>query len=59
VLSKEAFEEKRLPGAVNACVYEMTFLDRVAEVVPDRATPVVVYGSREGCLATSDAAVAS
>lgn len=30
-------------GAKNACIYEMVFLDRIAEAVPDRDTEVIVY----------------
>lgn len=32
-------------GAVNACVYEVVFLDRVAELVPAVDTPIVVVGA--------------
>lgn len=55
VLPKEAFEELRLPGAANACVYEMTFLDQVAAHVTDREAPIVVYGSGPGSRDAADA----
>jgi len=45
VLPEEVFEARRLPGSLNACVYEMIFPDRVRELVPDPATPLVVYGA--------------
>ncbi|MEO7099294.1 MAG: YceI family protein [Luteolibacter sp.] len=35
----------RLPGALNNCVYEVVFLNRMPEVAPDPAFPVCVYGS--------------
>ncbi len=56
VLPPEVFREGRLPGAVNACIYEVTFLDQVRALVPDRRTPVVVYCAGESSLASADAA---
>jgi rhodanese-related sulfurtransferase len=44
VLSDEAYDEKRIPGSVHACVYEIAFLDKVAELQSDKASPIVVYG---------------
>ena len=45
VLPEEHFAQQHLPGAVNACVYEMIFLAKVAELVPDKSAPVIVYGA--------------
>lgn len=45
VLPEEVFEARRLPVSLNACVYEMIFPNRVRELVPDPATPLVVYGA--------------
>jgi polyisoprenoid-binding protein YceI/rhodanese-related sulfurtransferase len=45
VLPEEVFEARRLPGSLNACVYEMVFPDRVRELVADPATPLIVYGA--------------
>jgi polyisoprenoid-binding protein YceI/rhodanese-related sulfurtransferase len=56
VLPKEAFEEQHLPGARNACVYEVTFLQSVQEMVPDLGEAIVVYCSGPDCLASKDAA---
>ncbi|MCZ6672169.1 MAG: YceI family protein [Verrucomicrobia bacterium] len=44
VLSGEAFEEKRIPGSLHACVYEVAFIDKVTELIPDKTTSLVVYG---------------
>ena len=44
VLSDEAFEEKRIPGSSHACVYEIAFLEKVAEWVKDKSARIVVYG---------------
>jgi polyisoprenoid-binding protein YceI/rhodanese-related sulfurtransferase len=56
VLPEEHFDQQHLPGAVNACVYEMVFLSSVAERVPDKASPIIVYGAGESSL---DSAVAA
>jgi polyisoprenoid-binding protein YceI len=45
VLPEEHFAQQHLPGAVNACVYEMIFLPKVAELVPDKSAAIIVYGA--------------
>ena len=45
VLFEEQSALRRIKGAAGACVYNVTFLDEVAALVPDRSTPVVVYGA--------------
>ena len=45
-LSDDHFRQVHLSGAQNACVFQVTFLDRMTELVPDKDTAVVVYGSR-------------
>ncbi|MCW1915575.1 YceI family protein [Luteolibacter sp. GHJ8] len=49
-------ECSRIPGAVNNCVFEVAFLDRMAEIAPDRARPVCVYGADDGSLESRMAA---
>ena len=44
-LTRDHFQKTHIPGARNACVYEVTFLDQVAGFVTDRSAPVVVYGA--------------
>lgn len=44
-LPQEHFALVHLPGAANACVYEVTFLDQVKQIAPDRDTTLVIYGS--------------
>lgn len=56
VLPEEHFAEQHLPKAINACVYEMAFLSKVAELVPDQSTEIVVYGSGAPSLDSSAAA---
>jgi len=43
-LPGERYRCRHLPGAANACVFEVTFLDQVAAICADRARSVVVYG---------------
>ncbi len=56
VLPEEIFTARRIPGSRHACVYEMAFLDQVAEFTPDKQRAIVVYGAGGGSL---DAAVAA
>lgn len=44
VLSEDSYKAEHLPGAVNLCVYETAFLDKVREKYPDPETPLTVYG---------------
>ncbi len=55
VLPAEIFAATRIPGSVNACVYEMAFLDQIQALVPDNSIPIVFNGAGEGSL---DAATA-
>lgn len=43
VMTPEDYAACHLSGAKNACIYEMVFLDRIAECVPDRNSELVVY----------------
>lgn len=45
VLMPEHFERRHIPGAVNACVYEVVFPDLIAAAVPDKDAPVLLYGA--------------
>lgn len=38
------FESAHIPGAQNARVFEVKFLDQVAEIVTDKSSLVVLYG---------------
>jgi polyisoprenoid-binding protein YceI/rhodanese-related sulfurtransferase len=46
-LPREVYEKRRLPGALNACVYEVTFSDQVAGLA-DKSQEIVLYGSSVG-----------
>jgi len=45
VLPGDRYRQIRLPGASNACVFEVTFLQQVAALAPDKAAGIVVYGA--------------
>ncbi len=51
VLPDEAFNQRRIPGACNSCIYEVAFLEKIEEVTGgDKAKPLAVYdetGTRE------------
>lgn len=45
LLPPEHFEKMHLPGAKNACVFMVSFLDDMAKIVPNKNAVIVVYGS--------------
>lgn len=55
VLPPEVFETRRIPGSLNACIYEISFTDKVRSLVPDLSTNLVVYGAGEGGLEAKEA----
>jgi polyisoprenoid-binding protein YceI len=44
-LTEDHFRKVRLPGAVNACVYEMVFPDHISGITADPHADIVVYGA--------------
>ena len=44
----EEYEAEHIPGAKGNCVFEVAFLDRLMEVVPDKGAPICLYGMAEG-----------
>lgn len=56
VLPGEFFDEKHIPGACNACVYEVTFLIQVRAITADLDRPIIVYGYSCGSQASATAA---
>jgi polyisoprenoid-binding protein YceI/rhodanese-related sulfurtransferase len=41
------FQNVHLPGAQNACVFEMTFLDQMSSITTDKNAEIILYGSSE------------
>lgn len=56
VLPPEYFQSRHIPGAVNVCVYEVVFLERMESLCPDRSAPLVVYSASHRCMGAQDAA---
>jgi hypothetical protein len=44
VLAADVFAAARIPGSLNACVFETAFLDHNKALALDSAAPLVVYG---------------
>jgi len=44
-LPSDHFQKAHLPGAENACVFEVVFLDNVKRIVPEQDRKIVLYGS--------------
>jgi len=55
-LSGEEHAKRHIPSSANACVYEVTFGQQVAEIVADQRRQIVLYGSSDR---SQDAAVAA
>jgi polyisoprenoid-binding protein YceI/rhodanese-related sulfurtransferase len=51
----EFFAEEHIPGARNACVYEVTFLEQVRAITTDLDRPIIAYGSSSRSLASARA----
>lgn len=55
-LTNRRYQQVHLPAANNVCVFEVTFLKRVAELVAHKEQPVVLYGdSNQTCEAITAA----
>ena len=44
-LPKDHYRKLHLQGAENACVFEVSFLDQIKAIVPDKTRTIVVYGT--------------
>jgi rhodanese-related sulfurtransferase len=49
LLSPEHFAGRHIPGAQNACVFQVSFLDDLAVAAPGKQVPIVVYGASIRC----------
>lgn len=56
VLPPELYASRHIPGAQNACVYEMTFEEHVLALCSDRARKLVLYDSSDRSQASTFAA---
>ncbi|WP_419176155.1 rhodanese-like domain-containing protein [Desulfosediminicola sp.] len=55
-LPAEHFNAIHLPGAVNACVYDMTFVNQINTLCRDSGAAIVLYGSSSNSLDSRTAA---
>ena len=55
LLPPEHFASRHIPGARNACVFQVSFLDDLAIAAPDKQVQIVVYGASQR---SQDAAMA-
>lgn len=55
-LPKELFEKRHLPGAQNACVFQVVFPSELEAIIPDRDREIVLYGSSKTSLDSVTAA---
>jgi len=55
VLPEEYFAQKHIKGAVNACVYEVAFIDKVKSATMTETASIVVYGENSEFLASAAA----
>jgi len=44
-LPGDHFNDVHIPGAINVCVFEVSFTENVKKVVPDKNKEIIVYGS--------------
>lgn len=56
VLPEEEYRGAHVPGAINACVFKVSFLDDVMVFATNRERPLVVYGSGREDRASATAA---
>ena len=55
-LPAEHFNAIHLPGAVNACIYDMTFVNQINTLCRDSGAAIVLYGSSSNSLDSRTAA---
>jgi rhodanese-related sulfurtransferase/polyisoprenoid-binding protein YceI len=53
---EEEYQTAHVPGAKNACVFKITFIDDVKKLAVEPSKPLVVYGSSSRDLASATAA---
>ena len=44
-LPGDHFNEVHIPGAINVCVFEVSFTENIKKIVPDKNKEIIVYGS--------------
>ncbi len=44
-LTKDHYQMRHIPGAKNACVFEVSFMEQIADISADKNAEIVLYGS--------------
>jgi len=44
-LTKNHYQKRHIPNAKNACVFEVSFMEQIADITVDKNTEIVLYGS--------------
>jgi rhodanese-related sulfurtransferase/polyisoprenoid-binding protein YceI len=55
-LLEDHFRKIHLPGAVNACVFQVIFMEQIRGITEDKEIPIVVYGSSDRAMDAATAA---
>ncbi|EFK06739.1 rhodanese-like protein [delta proteobacterium NaphS2] len=55
-LLEDHFRKIHLPGAVNACVFQVIFMEQIKGITDDKEVPIVVYGSSDRSMDAATAA---
>ena len=45
VLTADHFNKAHLPNSMNACVFEVIFIEKVKKIVPDKRKEIILYGA--------------
>lgn len=56
ILINDHYTARHIPGAVQACVFEMSFLDQIKDLVDTRDQMIIIYGADEQAMDTAVAA---
>jgi len=57
VLPNDHFQKVHLPGSDNACVFEVTFLNQIKNIIEDKGAEIVLYGSSSRSMDAVQAAI--
>lgn len=47
VLPDDVFEKRHIENALNACIYEIDFLEKAEALIPEKSQEIVVYGQND------------
>lgn len=47
VLPGDHFNQRHIPGALNACIFEIEFIEKVEALIPAKSQEIIVYGQSD------------